>query len=322
MKKYVFLVSENETYIQFAQSVSEACSAKLANSGTLHGLNGLEDSDSLSAIFLHAGDNTILDHFESRFGGKFDSRKVHVIVPFGKRAAVEELVDYDDIGHVILANFSKEQPPDVTGRRYAHFVNASLRKKFEGLSSILPAGAEIISKVITESLQKRFVVEALNTQLTKRKWNPKMAAMVANALDEMIMNAVFDAPVDQQGRQIYQTTPRSANLQLDNRAKVETQIAIQDDFCAVSVTDQHGSIVRKSLLRHVSQGFAESQNIVRPDHLQGAGLGLALVIKSGGSLAFSCQPGQRTEVVAIFGRTASFAQFKNQFQFISTCFDT
>lgn len=322
MNDHILLISENNQFEQFARAVAETCNAKFACSPNLNGIQGLEDSDSLLAIFLDANVRNVMSNFEQLFQGSIPRSKIHLITSAGSHSMTEEVVDSPDIGHVLIANFNEFSKPVDNGRNYARIVKASSRTKFEGPKPFLPAEVEITKKEISESLQKRFFVEGVYSQLIKKEWHPKIASTVVNALDELIMNAIFDAPTDTDGQQKYLITPRSANLKLEGEAKVEIQIGMHENFFIASVTDRFGSMKRKRVLQHVFKAFSENQKIQATDLQQGAGLGLALIFRSGGSLSFACHTGHVTEVTVFFARTDTFVQFKNQFQYITTQFDT
>jgi hypothetical protein len=52
----------------------------------------------------------------------------------------------------------------------------------------------------------------------------------------------------------------------------------------------------------------------------GAGIGLASIFRSGGSICFACEKEVKTEVTVLFKKTDNFREFKDQFKFIATQF--
>jgi hypothetical protein len=322
MQNHIFLISDSEYDLIFVRELATIFQAKFAGSSRSEGIDGLTDTEKLIAIFINADSISQLDTFQERLGGVFPSKKVHCIISQDKRAIAQEIVDYQDIGNIIIRNASDSQEIQICARHYARVLKSANSSSLQCLSGLCNEGAQITTKELSESLQKRFVVEAINSQLAKRKWHPKAANSISTAVDEMIMNAIFDAPMDSSGRQKHETTPRSANLIFEDTTKVLVEIAFDEHYFAATVTDSHGTLKRSTALKHVTKAFSATQDIRRPEYLEGAGLGLALILRSGGSLHFSCKPGQQTKVTAIFSKADNYVKFRNQFQFISTVFES
>ena len=56
------------------------------------------------------------------------------------------------------------------------------------------------------SIQKQEAAEAVRQYLIQAKIPGRIANSVANAVDELLMNAIFDAPTDAFGKTIYSAT--------------------------------------------------------------------------------------------------------------------
>jgi hypothetical protein len=98
---------------------------------------------------------------------------------------------------------------------------------------------------ITKSVQKRPIVESLKNYVLKIGFKSRVAAVIATATDELIMNAIFDAPIDEVGKHIHAQTPRSTALDLDEKSVVELKIAFDMKMLGIGVTDLHGSVDKK-----------------------------------------------------------------------------
>lgn len=171
---------------------------------------------------------------------------------------------------------------------------------------------------ITKSVQKRPIVESLKNYVLKIGFKSRVAAQIATATDELIMNAIFDAPVDEIGKHVYAQTPRNTALDLDERNVVELKIAFDMKTLGISVTDLHGSVDKKKLLsQHLGRSY-ENKEYEMKTVVAGAGLGLAHVYRNSGGMIISCEAGIKTEVNLLFKKTDSFRDFKDQFRFLST----
>ena len=146
-----------------------------------------------------------------------------------------------------------------------------------------------------------------------------MASVVANAVDELLMNAMFDACTDERGRQLYASTPRNTVLPLDGRRAVELNVGFDGPYVGIAAMDQFGSLDKEKLVEHLSKGYRNEAYKVKSS-VAGAGIGLATVFRSGGSFLFACDAGQRTEVTVFFQKTDTYKEFRDQFRFICTKF--
>ena len=169
------------------------------------------------------------------------------------------------------------------------------------------------------SSQKQEAVEAIRTYLEAAKFNSRMATSIANAVDEILMNSIFDAPIDELGKPMYAQTPRSTVFELKGRQEVEMKVGFDGSYVAVTAVDHFGSLDKVKLMKHIAKIYTDEEYKVKTS-VAGAGLGLATVFQSGGSFFFVSESRTRTEVTVFFKRTESYRDFKDQFRFISTQF--
>ena len=113
---------------------------------------------------------------------------------------------------------------------------------------------------------------------------------LANVIDELLMNALHDAP--RESRSVLDT-------QAERRAILRW--ACDDRIMAVSVSDAFGSIRQRDVIGHVRRARDE-RGRPNPATLDepGAGLGLYLVLANVASLIVNVNPGRKTEVVCLF----------------------
>jgi hypothetical protein len=223
------------------------------------------------------------------------------------------LIQSDVCGHFIERSFTEESKA-IMGRLFSQ----ALAERAFGLEKYFGPVAKTQILTVTKSSQKKAIVESLRDHLLKIGFKSRMAAVIATATDELIMNAIFDAPVDEMGKHIYAQTPRSTELALAGKNIVEVKIGFDGKVFGLSVSDQHGSLNKKKLLaQHLGKSYMVNEYETRTTTV-GAGLGLATVYRNCGGMIFSCESGGRTEVTLFFNKTDSFKDFKDQFRFLST----
>jgi anti-sigma regulatory factor (Ser/Thr protein kinase) len=134
-------------------------------------------------------------------------------------------------------------------------------------------------------------------------------ASLEQATDELLLNALFDAPHDAEGR------PRAGGLPLAERLQARAAPGQQATLCfaadaerlVVAVGDRFGTLRRETILRYLLR-CAEAQRL-RQSPLEpkgsGAGVGLYLVAGVASELLFRLRRGLSTEVVFVVYRQPS-----------------
>ncbi len=123
--------------------------------------------------------------------------------------------------------------------------------------------------------------------------------------DELLLNALFDAPRDAQGR------PRFAAMTREERAapqafsaKEQVRLRFGSDgrSLALSVHDKCGTLTRDAVATHVARVLEAGGPRPRPARTSasgGAGLGLVLTFGAANQLVIHSAPGKFTEVTAV-----------------------
>lgn len=219
-------------------------------------------------------------------------------------------------GNFIMRNYGD---PKVAGRNYGRIVKTSLEHHAFGLHKLLKENTKVQVVKFKLTTQKQDAVEAVKNYLIAAKFQSRMATVVANAVDELLMNAMFDAPVDELGKPTLSTTARNTKIELEGQHSIEMHVGFDGQIVGVTAVDLFGSLDKARLLSFISKIYIEEEYKVRMSSA-GAGIGLATVFRSGGSLVFVSESRVKTEVTVLFGKTANFREFKDQFRFLVTQF--
>lgn len=222
-------------------------------------------------------------------------------------------------GSFVLRKFSTPEAARAAAGRYGYVIAATLKERAFGLKSFFSAKSQIQVIRLKKSNQKQQIVEAIRAYLLKAKYPSRMANVIANAIDELVMNAIFAAPTDEFGKRILDSTPRDSVFELNGKQEVEVCVAFDGRQVGICAADQYGAIDKEKLLRHLSTVYTDDQYKVR-SAVAGAGIGLSTTFRHGGSLVFTCEKNTRTEVAVIFERFDSYREFKDQFRFVCTQF--
>jgi hypothetical protein len=274
------------------------------------------------AIFIDVNDMKLLNSFEmeaqKRFGLFSDQVQASRFHFIGNRPLQE---NRDVIQSPFFGSYYERPTSKIeeNGQMYGRFVLAGEQMQTHDLKNFLSDRGKVQTVTLVRSDQKQEAAEAVRQYLIQAKIPGRIANTVANAVDELLMNALFDAPADEFGKSLYESTDRSQARELKEREVVKMTIGFDGFYVGVSIADFFGSIDRTRLLNHISMNYREKEYSVRRG-LAGAGLGLAAVFNSGGSLIYHCENGNKTEVTLLYRAFDNFREFKSQFRFFSAKF--
>lgn len=160
-----------------------------------------------------------------------------------------------------------------------------------GLEKYLSWGVSVQELPVADYDQKRDAIEQLVESARGVGARRPVCAKIENVADELLMNAIYDAPtVDGSGARGPTagggTTPALLRYACDGR------------YFAVSVRDEYGALRKEAILDNLLRARDERG---RPRASgDGAGLGLYFVLSSVTRFIANVQPGERTEVICLF----------------------
>jgi hypothetical protein len=167
-----------------------------------------------------------------------------------------------------------------------------MRGDLFGAEKYLLWGTELHATTLDRSRQRAEVVAELERELRGRGQSARVAQMVRLVADELISNAIHNAPVDDAGAHYRRDLARDADFELDARHRIQIRWGCDSRYVAVEVNDSFGS-----LDRDIALAALVTQDV--RDGAGGAGLGIAMAYRSCDHLVFNLAPGRRTEVIAL-----------------------
>ncbi len=167
-----------------------------------------------------------------------------------------------------------------------------MRGDLFGAEKYLLWGTQLHDTTLERAQQRTDIVAELEAELGRRGQNARVAQMARLVADELISNAVHNAPVDAAGVHYRKDLPRDAALELDAHHRVRVRWGCDARYVAVEVNDSFGSLDRDTALAALARQEVREVGA-------GAGLGVALAYRSCDHLVFNLAPGRRTEVIAL-----------------------
>ena len=226
---------------------------------------------------------------------------------------VPALADSTGFGHYWMRRY--EGPSDlILGR----LVSACFLQSPFDFAAYLPPEAKIKKIDLKDSSQREPVCKAIENTLQKNAIPDRVSNLVTYALDELLMNAIYDAPLDDRKTHYRLNTPRSQVLTLENREKVSLEYWMGEQFGAICITDSFGSLQRAAIQKFIKKDYTQVE--YEATTRVGAGLGIYGVLQSGLSLFYAVQPGKETKALLFFPVTKQHKEFRKAFRFFGFIF--
>lgn len=104
------------------------------------------------------------------------------------------------------------------------------------------------------------------------------AVEIGIVLDELLSNALFNAPVDRQKKYLFKGRSRGEDFALPSGHSISVQLAASPTHLMILVKDSFGSVDSTALLKRLRQIYAANEPPTPRVGLGGAGLGLKMVL--------------------------------------------
>ncbi len=171
------------------------------------------------------------------------------------------------------------------------------------LHDVLPGSAGEVMWRPQTSADRDAVVERVGEIVDTHLNDTRLASAVSEVTYEMLMNAMYDAPVSGNGDGKYRED-RKQDVVLENHEMPTFRFASDGALIALEVTDPFGGLERKQVLDSIVRGLSASDSESSQDVLNtefgGAGLGMFRMFQQSTSLICAVEPGAMTRVIAVF----------------------
>lgn len=125
---------------------------------------------------------------------------------------------------------------------------------------------------------------------------------------ELLMNAIYDAPADDQGRPKY-AADRKADVRLADHERPTVRLACDGSKLVLQVRDPFGRLERRHVVDGLARGLAGGE---QDQSHGGAGLGMMVCHNSTSGLFFDIVRGRSTEVTALFELDMNLRELRTQ----------
>jgi hypothetical protein len=221
-----------------------------------------------------------------------------------------EMLKLPVFGHHLYRRFHAPAPDF-----YTKLVQTAYVARPEGLQPFF--ADQTVRKIqLNRSGQKYAAIEAIQKVLTQKGVSSRIAGLAAQATDELILNALFHAPVDSAGRRIRRHRAREDDFELEHHETITVEFAANPGYMGISVRDRYGSLSKHQVYRDL-QAHLQPDGTTIPSRSQALGFGLSGIVRSGLSLFILSKPRTATEAMIFVPILENFRMFRRSFRFFS-----
>ncbi len=231
--------------------------------------------------------------------------KVHIEYTKALGGKEHELVD-----HIIAVRTAADGGPSAwSNTDLRATLQKLIRSDFFGVEKYLRTGARILSFPITSSKDRDQLHQETTSFATSCGLSQSIALTAKQIVQEMLLNAIYDAPNAAGHRQPKERSGHPVDLAVKDQGRLE--LGFDGEILAISVWDPFGLFKRETFFNYARKALfrANSEDII-DTKVEGAGLGLMTVYLKSHGLVCNVDPGHATEVMALIDTGTKVRDFE------------
>lgn len=227
--------------------------------------------------------------------GKLRDR-AHVTI-VAAHATLPDLLTYlkDDRVNNVIVGDELDQGVFVTAQKL-------LTGDIFGIEKYLPEGTPVNYARIRDFEGRGRAIDTVLAFAEASKMRRQVRTAIGQVCEELLMNALYDAPVDAAGHQIFAEIDPHDRTKSQSPRPVSIRYAATDTSFVIAVRDRFGRLAKNTILSYIDKCIHSPNQIDRKTY--GAGLGLYLVANAVAAYVVNVAYDIATEVVCTFDRGA------------------
>lgn len=221
------------------------------------------------------------------------TKPILVMVQGNDLAQVMDLWTDPRVGHIITY-----RDEDVDEHELIVSVTKLTKGDIFGLQKYFTWGVTLFSMKVFNYQEKAQAISYIDEAAKDSGARGQLRRKIQLAADELLINALYHAPVDESGREIFGEKTGDERVAVTLKEPVTLRYATDGRGFAIAIRDAYGSLSRERLLKYLQRSSDTKADMETKK--TGAGLGLHEVLRSASSIAWNLSPGAQTEVICLF----------------------
>ena len=219
---------------------------------------------------------------------------VTIVTPQAKLADLTTYLRDERVNHVVVGD-ELDNGVFVTAQKL-------LTGDIFGVEKYLPAGTPVHYARLRDFEGRGRAIQTVLDFAEEAKMRRQVRTAIGQVCEELLMNALYDAPVDEGGRPIFADVDPHDRKDTRSPRPVSIRYAATENLFAIAVRDRFGRLAKNTILSYIEKCIHSPNQIDRKTY--GAGLGLYLVANAAATYVVNVAYGIATEVVCTFDRGA------------------
>ena len=201
----------------------------------------------------------------------------------------------------IVNNLITRDPEDkqLTIKTLLTTLSKLLNNDVFGIEKYLSWGVDIQSKKVSSSTERPKLKDDMVAYFRRLGIRNTVLEKMYQVTEELLMNAIYDAPTDKSGNSLFNHLSRKTEVVLETHLQSTIKYGCDGIYLAVSVTDPFGSLTKDVIINYLDSCYSGQAGTLN-DGKGGAGRGLHQIVENSDLTIFNVKSGQRTEVISIF----------------------
>ncbi|MFP5519608.1 MAG: cyclic nucleotide-binding domain-containing protein [Bdellovibrionia bacterium] len=275
--------------------------AKLALSSSGVTLEVAESIEQAKAILAHKNFHVIICEekfvdFLKECSEAYPDAHLILLASVEMKQKIDLLLKMDFINNVVTRDPADKQS---VIRAILTTSTKILKNDLFGMEKYLTWGADIKSKQVINSTVRDQLKEEMISHLKGFGIRQSILDRVNTVAEEMLMNAIYDAPTDVDGKSLFNHLSRKNDVYLEAHQQSQLNFGCDGKYVGISVEDPFGALPKQTILKYLKscyEGHAGSLNADKG----GAGRGLHQIIENADITIFNVKQNVRTEVICLF----------------------
>lgn len=182
-------------------------------------------------------------------------------------------------------------------------------QEFEGIDPYIPKAMTPRRLTLSQSEDRHERSDEVLAEVFSVINHPKYQRAVRVVLDELLTNAFYHAPVNENGQRLYSHLDRTIPIQLPREKSIELSYGYQQDQVWISVKDHYGSFSPEKFMQSLRQYFRNHQKIIPRHDQTGAGVGLSVIYRHVSQWCINILPAVYSEMIVGWDLSVEYSDF-------------
>ncbi len=174
-------------------------------------------------------------------------------------------------------------------------------QRFEKLGDLMQNTKDARVVTVTSAKKRHELKDEMVAHLKSLKVRTTLTDRCYQVAEEMLMNAIYDAPINETGQSVYNHMSRKDEVLLKPEEYSTFEYCAKDKIVAISISDPFGGLTREILINYLDSCYSgRAGEINEKSNKGGAGRGLHIIVESADLTVFQVKRGKCTRVVSYF----------------------